>query len=244
MTQPRKILIIATNGFLRSFFLNALQASGHKVELASTTAEALRMVIAGGFDLVVTDGDSLPLDRDPEALRIKEWMGPRFILIASYLSEGMARVLDTNGALRCLIKPFSFYELVKSIKYAGDKDAITDLSSNGEAGKGKQRAEKRYPWGEDCRLIEHGAYNPRQFASTSDISPSGVRVHYMGRPIRYPSAVSMEIRSLRVKAVAEVLWSEEKGREATSGLKLRSQIPSSSMTTAVQGRIFLPGKGR
>lgn len=135
-------------------------------------------------------------------------------------------------------------ELQRKILIADDDDGLrrfyqaSYLKSRGR--EADRRLDHRLCWNEDC-LIDGGPPKGRPFASTADISRNGIRIRYMGSPIRQGLRVGVTLMSLGFKSLATVVWSWAlNGSESISGLRLLEPIPASSIMAVMNTRPLIP----
>ncbi len=139
-------------------------------------------------------------------------------------------------------------ELQRKILIADDDEGMRrfcqgTLNEAGYAVEGREadrRLDHRFCWNEDC-LMDGGPPKGRPFASTADISRNGIRIRYMGSPIREGLRVGVTFKSLGFKSLATVVWSWAlNSSESISGLRLLEPIPAYSIMAVVNTRPFIP----
>ena len=110
------ILFVDDEPAIRLPFGDALRAAGHRLHTASDGSQALALLEANSFDLVVTD-IRLPGPDGAQILRRvkKEWPSTYVILITAYGSVADAVGALKEGATDYLTKPFEVEELLHRI---------------------------------------------------------------------------------------------------------------------------------
>ncbi|MBI5237187.1 MAG: response regulator [Deltaproteobacteria bacterium] len=233
----KKILFVDDDEALRALYMEVLKRAGYLAEEAKNGKTALEKIKKTVFDLVITDIQMPELDGIGlylNALKDYPFMKDRFIFITGSMCEDSeAKSVLTEMELKYLVKPFEIKELLGMIgTVTGSSPAVFQKPGGKEAGK---RLKKRFCWEEDCRVSEKDAYNPRPFTSTVDVSSDGVKIRYIGSPLKPDSVVKIDIKGLRVKTAARIIWSRILNEvEAVSGLKLSDPISSTSIVTVVQ----------
>lgn len=241
----KRILFVDKDEALRLFCSEVLTGAGYSVEVASSGAEAYVKLRKTSFDLVITDvlmpgldGIGLYLN----TLKIYADMKERFL----FMTEEPCGDFEPQGASdgmsgKYLIKPFDIRELLKKVEGITGEDLTEFLLRFRNLGENR-RQERRWCWAEDCVVAEEGPYNLKPFAATTDISRHGLRVRYMGRPMRPEGMVRVSVKYLEVKSSAKVVWSKPiNDREASSGLSLSEPVPSASLANVMQGKkTFVP----
>ncbi len=114
--HPSRILLAEDDEMLGQFLEQLLTAEGYRVEFAYDGPSVLGRV-DGGLDLLLLDLN-LP---DLDGLSVLQELRPRFprlsvlVLTARSRSDGLLPALD-SGADDCLLKPFSYLELLARIR--------------------------------------------------------------------------------------------------------------------------------
>lgn len=233
----KKILFIDFREAYRSVFHELLDGAGYNVDVSASSEDALCKIRDHSYDLVITDL-GLPgfdgLDLYLSAINIRSVLINRFLFIAGTTPEDLeAKEILTKLNKRFISKPFGINELLKNISsITGEK--LEDAAWFAEKFTNR-RFEKRFKWEEDCHITEKDSSVPKPFTSTIDISRNGVQIRYLGGPIKPDSMVELNIRYLKVKTPAKVVWSSSlNDMEATSGLKLLEPVNVSSILTVIQ----------
>jgi len=247
MEERRKmrILFVDSDEDLRSFCSEVLTGAGYSVELASSGTEAYWKLKETSFDLVITDiklkgMDGLGLYLD--TLKIYSHMREKFLFMTEdSCSDFESQSVITRLNEKYLLKPFDIKELLKKV------EALTgaNLSAFFAMYRGldeNRRMERRLCWAEDCKVFEDGSEVPRPFTQTADISKHGIRIRYMGTPLRQEDTVYISVKWLSVESRALVVWSREiNDLEAASGLKLFDPVTAASLSKVLQNRkTFIP----
>ncbi len=247
MDERRKmrILFVDSDEELRSFCREVLTGAGYSVELASNGTEAYHKLKDSSFDLVITDiklkgMDGLGLYLD--TLKIYAHMREKFLFMTEdSCSDFESRAVITRQSEKYLLKPFDIKELLKKV------EALTGANLSAFFAKYRgpdenRRAERRFCWAEDCKVFEDGSEGPRPFTQTADISKHGVRIRYIGTPLRAEDTVHLIVKWLSIASNALVVWSSDiDGREAASGLRLFEPVTAASLSKLLQDReSFIP----
>ncbi|MBI5826295.1 MAG: response regulator [Deltaproteobacteria bacterium] len=249
MTEhDKKILFVDCDERLRRLCSGALTSAGYQVETASNGIEALRRITEGPYGLVIIDVNTPGLDGIAlytRALKLCQRMKDRFL----FMTEGLNREIErlSPGILnRCVLKPFSITELLTAVESFPEGKPAAVGPRNPVIHDKDRRVEKRFVWEVDCRVTGHGTYNPKPCTTTADISVNGIRIRHIGAPLPSPSGVKVEVRCLRVKTAARVVWATAVNElESEAGLKLSLPISYSSILAAVQGsHISIPRQSR
>jgi CheY-like chemotaxis protein len=114
-----RIVLIDDNDLFRSMLKETLTHFGHTVVAASNGKEGLKMFIAGGADLIITDL-VMPEIEGFEVLMELQKYRPRvkIIVVSGGVRGNAADFLDIAkrlGASKVLAKPFSNSELIAAI---------------------------------------------------------------------------------------------------------------------------------
>ena len=113
------ILIVDDDKIMRDMLAAQLQQAEFSTVTAGSTDEALVMLKEGDFAAIVTDLQ-MPGRDGIELLELvrQEGRDVPVILMTALASEGMARRARESGAYAFLAKPFSFGELLKTVRQA------------------------------------------------------------------------------------------------------------------------------
>lgn len=112
----RRVLIVDDNAPVARLLARLVREEGLEVDTAGTGGEALGLMAARAFDVLVVDV-RLPDMRGPELLeRARERGGnAQAVLISAMPAEELAEVAREAGAARWLAKPFDNDELARVI---------------------------------------------------------------------------------------------------------------------------------
>ena len=240
-----RILFVDSDEDLKSFCSEVLTFAGYSVELASSGTEAYWKLKESSFDLVITDiklkgMDGLGLYLD--TLKIYSHMREKFLFMTEdSCADFESQALITRQNEKYLLKPFDIKELLKKV------EALTGANLSAFFAKysgpdENRRADRRLCWAEDCKVFEDGSEEPRPFTQTADVSKHGVRIRYMGTPLRAEDVVHLFVKWISIESGALVVWSREiNGMEAASGLRLFEPVTAASLSKVLQDRkTFIP----
>ncbi|WKZ33216.1 MAG: response regulator [Thermodesulfobacteriota bacterium] len=243
--DKKKILFVDDDEKLRSFCSEVLMGAGYNVEVASSGTEAYGKLRESRFDLVITgmripglDGMGLYLS----TLKVYSHMKERFLFMTEdTCADFESQEVITRQNEKYIIKPFDIKELLKKVESLTGANLSAffaryrDLSEN-------RREERRLCWAEDCKVFEDGTSASRPFTQTTDISRHGMRIRYMGSPIKEDSTVRVILKHLDVRSTGRIVWSSAlNGIEAASGLSLSEPIPATAISIVLRGRkAFIP----
>lgn len=247
MVERRKmrILFVDSDEDLKSFCSEVLTGAGYNVELASSGIEAYWKLKEASFDLVITDiklkgMDGLGLYLD--TLKIYSHMKEKFLFMTEdSCSDFEDQAVITRLNEKYLLKPFDVKELLKKV------EALTGANLSAFFAKYRgldenRRLDGRFCWAEDCKVFEEGSDVPRPFTQTADISKHGVKIRYMGTPLRAEDTVYLSVKWLDIESRALVVWSRDIDEvEAVSGLRLFEPVTAASLSKVLQDRKnFIP----
>jgi DNA-binding response OmpR family regulator len=239
MTEPvkKRILLVDEDDGLKRSCSDVLTFAGYRVELASNRAEAYGKLREASFDLVITgmkfpglDGIGLYLD----TLKIYSNMREKFLFMENDPCADDPLAVSPPDE-KHLVKPFNIYELLKKVETLTGVNLSAFLMKYRNLGENR-RSDKRLCWTEDMRFSE-GSRVFRPFTHTMDVSKRGLRIKYMGSPVRPDSVVKVQVKYLKVSSNARVVWSMALSeKESASGLLLSEPVPTSSLFMVTQGR--------
>ncbi|MBI5588410.1 MAG: response regulator [Deltaproteobacteria bacterium] len=235
--KPKKILFVDCREAYRNIFSELLCEAGYDVEASSGANDALEKVKKTPYDLVITDIGSLGFDGIDlylDTIAEKPEMGDGFLFITGgHAEDTKMREVLTKLNKKFIIRPFGINELLRKISAATgqERDSAPGFRERFE----NRRQEKRFKWEEDCLLTQNGETNNIPLASTVDISRNGVKIRYLGAPIKPESLLEVDVRHIKVKGPAAVAWSTPvDDMEAISGLRFLEPINVSSILTVIQ----------
>lgn len=235
----KRILLVDEDEGLKKFCSEVLTIAGYSVELASSGIEAYGKLREASYDLVITgmrlpglDGIGLYLD----TLKIYSNMREKFIFM-----EEDTCVEEADGEdEKHLVKPFDVRELLRKVEALTGVN-LTAFLMKYRSVEENRRSGRRFCWTEDLRLLEDERPS-RLFAQTMNVSHRGLRVRYMGSPLRPESLIRIEVKCLMVRGPAIVVWSKALDeRESMSGLKLSEPVSPAKLRALTQSRRpFIP----
>ena len=117
-----KILIVDDEERFRNTMRKLLTAEGHDARTAGSAVEALEILSAESFDVVILDV-RMPEMNGVEALKKIRKIDPylEVIIMTGYASVDTAREIMTTGAFDYLLKPYSIETLLEKIEAAYDR---------------------------------------------------------------------------------------------------------------------------
>lgn len=243
-TARKSILFVDEDEGLRRFCAEVLTDAGYRVEEASSGTEALFKLRRAAYDLVITDLRLRGMDGIGlyfMALKIYSEMRERFLFMtAEACADLESGAVMTRLSDRYLAKPFEAGELLKKVEGLTGENLTAFLMRYRNTG-GNRRRERRYCWTEDFTMLED-AREPRPFTQTSDISRSGLKIRYLGSPMKEDNRVGVTVRCLNLRTTARIVWSIAIDRmEAVSGLSLDEPVSAAAIMEAISERAqFVP----
>lgn len=241
--EPKKILLVEKDKDHRRTCAEEIASTGHFIIEADCGEEAIEKLRAVDVDLVVSEIDLPGMDGMTMFLAASRELPHldkrRFIFMTG---EGKRLFTLSKSTLNFLRKPLKKGELAGVVEDILSETYNTPIIAAPAAGEvsmvnygTERRKDKRSFWEEDTRVSEAGAYNPLPFASTVDLSRGGLRIRYLGKPMKSRGTVKIQIRSLKIKGTARVMWSEDISPvESMSGLKLHMRVPLSTFSNVVR----------
>lgn len=108
MDQPKRILIVEDDQFLREFYQELLQSEGYAVDVAAEGEIALTKLTEGGFDLVLLDimlpkKDGLQILKDSKANPPKRNNG-KVVMLTNIGQDAIIKQCFELGASGYMIK--------------------------------------------------------------------------------------------------------------------------------------------
>lgn len=222
--KQRKILVVDDDETIRCLCEEVLKVPGYLVETARHGIDALKMISASDYDLVVSDVNMPGLDGAGLYLRaVKERPGlrDRFLFMTGGLAGGLDQ-LNSYMDVKCLAKPFRIADLLARVE-----DMIfKSIRADGLNEKGRRR---------DNRLgiaIELGISSGGEeiAARTENISTGGVKALHGGEPLEEGAQISLCIGliGLVINRKGRVVWSRaQDARVSAAGLYLNEPVPAS-----------------
>ena len=112
-----KILVVEDEFLSRNNMCSYLKSEGYGIQEAANGAEALEILAADTFELVITDFVMPHVD----GLRLLELISDKWpelpaILITGYLSERAGRIIVEGKAAQVITKPIKLDELLEAVK--------------------------------------------------------------------------------------------------------------------------------
>ncbi len=141
-----KVLLCDDEPLLRATLSDDLEEAGHAVELASNGDEALKAIVKGNHDCVVTDL-AMPGADGMAVLAAARDRGMDTVIITGHGSVSVAVEAMRAGAFDFLEKPFLGDVLVKILDRVADQRALHKTGKNSGAGAGSDEA---MPAGGSC----------------------------------------------------------------------------------------------
>jgi DNA-binding response OmpR family regulator len=159
-SQSSSILIVEDDVSLGKFLSRALKLKLFAVEIALDGEAAWETLQRSHYDLVILDLNLPKMDGMALLARVRQIRpGPRMlVLTARNRTEDLVLALE-QGADDCLIKPFSFLELLARVRGLLRRDAVLPVNSSKIGDLIINREEHRVMRG--ARLID---LTPREFA--------------------------------------------------------------------------------
>lgn len=127
MKKRKKILIVENNDTLRELLRVTLRTRGYLVETAHDGRSGLEKLEEDSYDLLITD-NQMPrmdgLELIEEIYRRK--MGLRILMISGRFTKDILERVKERGVLECLDKPFSFKQMIETVREILEKDTINE----------------------------------------------------------------------------------------------------------------------
>jgi DNA-binding NtrC family response regulator len=115
--QPARVLVVEDEFALARLYVRALVAAGHRVDHAAAGVAGLKMLLAGSYDLVLSDV-CMPgmsgLDL-LNAIRVKRPDIPVILVTAQLDADVYARAREM-GTVRYLLKPVGLEKLANAVE--------------------------------------------------------------------------------------------------------------------------------
>ena len=133
--RPSRVLIVEDDAILARVYSRALVAAGFVVDLAADGAEGFERLLAGSYDVVLSDLRMPRLD-GLDLLRQVQRMRPdvSVVLMTAALDNATyeaAREIMAN--VRCLAKPMTMERLARAVKSAASSRAARVLAADRRA---------------------------------------------------------------------------------------------------------------
>lgn len=235
--KPKKILFVECREAYRNIFSELLCVAGYDVDASSGALDALERIKKTTYDLVITDIGSLGFDGIDlylDTIGERPEMGDGFLFITGgHADDTKMREVLAKLNKKFIVRPFGINELLRNISAATGQES--DSAPGFRERFENRRQERRFKWEEDCLITQDGETDKIPLASTVDISRNGVKIRYLGAPIKPESLLEVDVRHIKVKGPATVAWSTPvDDMEAISGLRFCDPINVSSILTVIQ----------
>jgi len=143
-----KVLIVDDERPILEVLSKVLEIGGHEVESSDDGREALKLIAAKPFDVVLCDMRMTPLDGITVLSKAHEVRpGLPFIMLTAFGSVDVAKEAMRRGAFNFMLKPWNMDELLLNIQRAVDKDLRPAVPEETQSA-GAQASE---PWAELVR---------------------------------------------------------------------------------------------
>lgn len=138
------ILIVDDQRHVLNSMKMILQSEGYNVVAVSNGEEALKHIVSGSFDVVLSDVSMSPVDGIQLADKIRALSSDiQIVLITGYASCGLFEEASKHGVFDCLIKPVKPETLVETVRNALDyKKPFSKDDDNSSAGLNSPLAKK------------------------------------------------------------------------------------------------------
>lgn len=232
----KKVLVVDDDKNTRFLCSEVLAAAGYRVDAAQDGMEALEMLRASGYDLVITDLNMPRLDGIAfynGALREDPGYKDRFLFITGNLSDEN-RLAMKGFRKNCLYKPFRITELLSRI------DSLLPVAPRTRARASvNTRQEERFSAISGANVLVEDLKNQNCFmARLEDFSRHGLKIRYDGPPVEHGTSVSicMNLNSMSIVRTVKVVWSKrtDGGADLASGLSFATPLPVASIMNSTQ----------
>lgn len=115
-SRSLKILCVDDETIVRSVIIDYLRYDGHRVDGASSGEEALRMFLAGNYDLVITDRAMPGMNGDMLTEKIKASPGPRPVIMLSGTADLLSEEREPDGVDILIAKPVNLQKLRSAVE--------------------------------------------------------------------------------------------------------------------------------
>lgn len=233
----KKILVADDEEIIRSLCSEVLTVAGFTVDAAVNGAEALEMMKASEYDIVISDVN-MPELNGMEFYResVSEYphMKGKFLFFTGSVGPKFEDFIAKTGACY-LVKPFRISELIASVDEVVTR-SVAEITEGDDDGK---RSEGRFALVAGCEICEAERFGGMGSAAIAqNISRSGINIVHEGKPFLKGSSLMVKIKmnGLDVHRTAEVSWSKKSGHGSVSGLKFREPIPSYSIMSVIPAK--------
>ncbi len=234
-SRPRRILAAEDVEINREILHAALTGQGHHVEFAINGAEAVALVQAAQFDLVLMDVQMPVLDGVEATRRIRRLPAPLcnvpILGLTANVLVSEQRAYLAAGMNECLTKPLDWSRLADAIaRHGGTSESAADAAAVG--------CEAADP------LVAPGVLDAQQLESVRAVMGSDQLAALIAGAVaslRTTSGTLKEERSLpRVQAIAHKL----KGTSGTMGMAAVYRTVAEIEAAAAQGHLATDAMGR
>jgi two-component system cell cycle response regulator CpdR len=116
---PKKVLVAEDNPAVREFIVRSLSSAGFSVTSAIDGQQALDMLAAETFDVLVTDIVMPNVDGIALAMKAGQlYPALRIVMVSGYAQERMRAVNLESLVQKVISKPFSLEEICEAVKSA------------------------------------------------------------------------------------------------------------------------------
>jgi two-component system response regulator AtoC len=148
MAEKAKILVVDDEAVVRESYLRSLAGVSYRVRAAFDAGEAIRLMEAESFDVVLVDIRMPGMDGISLLREIKtRWPESEVVVVTGYPTLESAKEAVRLGAFNYLTKPIGPREIVEAASSAvlQKRWSLKKDYSSGSMSGGK-RYEYRYPW--------------------------------------------------------------------------------------------------
>jgi two-component system nitrogen regulation response regulator NtrX len=126
MEKEKRILVVENNDTLRGLLKITLESCRYVVETAHDGLSGLQKLEEDSYDLLITD-KQMPrmdgLELIDEICKIK--IDIKILLISGGFTREILKHAKARGVMECLSKPFSFKEMIKSVRKVLKEDNVS-----------------------------------------------------------------------------------------------------------------------
>jgi DNA-binding NtrC family response regulator len=118
-TPAAHVLVVEDDSVLARIYSRALAASGYTVDVSGDGAEGLERLLAGKYDVVVSDV-CMPRRNGIDLLKDASRLRPDvpFVLMTAQLDANVYMMAREIGTVRYLLKPMSMEKLARAVESA------------------------------------------------------------------------------------------------------------------------------
>ncbi|MEE9613435.1 MAG: response regulator [Thermodesulfobacteriota bacterium] len=238
-----RVLVAEDDLTIRELLREVLSSAGYGVGLAGDGAEALEMLAESEYELILSDFRMPRMDGAELYLKMaREFPGmeKRVLFMTGMLTDRSLSFFEEHGC-GYILKPFPALELLTIT------NNFLEREKNKEPAEWKGvegRKERRHGLEADCRVCEKGL-PPRMSMKTvtQDISRTGIKLRYGGRPLVPGSPVIVHIHDLYPQRDAKVVWSKGlTGADSLVGLGFAEPVPLPADMDREPERLIVNGR--